>query len=263
MLNQQPPNWNQIPEHEIENWSTLILPTISSVVFLLLGIRRCISRIWRTISDKIWMTGDSRTDFTRAGPKFVKDWFENEQIIEQIAAFKTDEIFEKTDDTVSQEIMLISEPSPEARKANIKQNSATKGRHAMDGGTSSSKSLKKGGLQRHCGCQSLSMQRDLVCKKMTIAFSILEADSLDHVAWCKCNDVISLLLRQLRKSEVRLEDYQVPSRYFFGQTWEANPPHECEILPTRTLTIDSVVNGSTRSQFWTSGEIVCHHRIHE
>jgi hypothetical protein len=43
-----------------------------------------------------------------------------EQITEQTAAFKTDEIFENKDDMVSHEIMVIDEPSFETQKANIK-----------------------------------------------------------------------------------------------------------------------------------------------
>jgi hypothetical protein len=62
----------------------------------------------------------------------VKESWEKEQITEQTAAFKTDEILENTDDTVSHEIMVIAEPSFGTLKANIKQNSATKGSDATD-----------------------------------------------------------------------------------------------------------------------------------
>ena len=66
------------------------------------------------------MTGDSRTDLTRAEPDNVNNCSVYEQITEQTAAFKTDEIFENKDDMVSHEIMVIDEPSFETQKANIK-----------------------------------------------------------------------------------------------------------------------------------------------
>jgi hypothetical protein len=89
------------------------------------------------------MTGASRTDLTRLCPAMVKECCEKEQMTEQTAAFKTDAILENKEETVSQDIMLIVAPFLGTRNANIRQNSATKGREATDGGASRSKSFKK------------------------------------------------------------------------------------------------------------------------
>ena len=54
---------------------------------------------------QIWRTGDSLTVLTRAGPDTVNAFSAKEEITEQIPAFNKDEMREKTDDNVSQEIM--------------------------------------------------------------------------------------------------------------------------------------------------------------
>jgi hypothetical protein len=73
------------------------------------------------------MTGASLTDLTSKFPDIVNDCSEKEQITEQTAAFRTDEILENKDDTVSHEIIVIIDSSPETRKGNMRQNSTTKG----------------------------------------------------------------------------------------------------------------------------------------
>ena len=79
------------------------------MVFCRFGNRLYISLICRTIGDKMWITGAFLTDSTSKFPNSVYVFLEKEQMTEHTAAFKREETLENKEDTVSQEIIEISE----------------------------------------------------------------------------------------------------------------------------------------------------------
>jgi hypothetical protein len=63
-----------------ENWSTVIFPFASSVSLPpFRGNQQVVADLTRTIDDKIWITGDSLTALTSAGPAVVNESLVKEQ----------------------------------------------------------------------------------------------------------------------------------------------------------------------------------------